>query len=332
MTQLSASFLLLVRICNFAGAPVLARRHSPATKRKKLMRKLLFATAATLAFVASPAVARDGSGYIGVEGGLLFPNDSSIDVDPDPTDDDDAGSFDSGLDIDYRRGIDVDVIGGYDFGMFRVEGELAYKRAKLDQLELSTALQDLIEDEIGGPITEEDLDLGGRARVTSGMINALVDFGDDAGFGAYAGAGIGLAGVKVGVDDDNDSDSALAWQLIAGLRTAITQNVDLGLKYRYFRTGRLNFENELDFDGEPFDVGLRSRFSSHSLLASLIFNFASAAPPPPPPPPPPAPAPVVEQAPATITCPDGSVILATSSCPPPPPPPPPPPSAGERGQ
>jgi opacity protein-like surface antigen len=47
------------------------------------------------------------------------------------------------------------------------------------------------------------------------------------------------------------------------------------------------------------------------------------APPPPPPPPPP---------PATQTCPDGSVILATSTCPVPPPPPPPPPvERGERG-
>jgi outer membrane receptor protein involved in Fe transport len=43
-----------------------------------------------------------------------------------------------------------------------------------------------------------------------------------------------------------------------------------------------------------------------------------------PPPPPPA-------APATITCPDGLVILADQQCPAPPPPPPPPPPAPERG-
>ncbi len=48
------------------------------------------------------------------------------------------------------------------------------------------------------------------------------------------------------------------------------------------------------------------------------------APPPPPPPPPPA-------APATQTCPDGTVILATDACPAPPPPPPPPPPEPERG-
>ena len=48
---------------------------------------------------------------------------------------------------------------------------------------------------------------------------------------------------------------------------------------------------------------------------------------PPPPPPPPAPEPV---APATQTCPDGTVILATDVCPAPPPPPPPAPEP-ERG-
>ena len=50
----------------------------------------------------------------------------------------------------------------------------------------------------------------------------------------------------------------------------------------------------------------------------------------PPPPPPPAPEPV----PASQTCPDGSVILATDVCPAPPPPPEPAPvpSPGERGR
>ena len=95
--------------------------------------------------------------------------------------------------------------------------------------------------------------------------------------------------------------------------------MDVGLKYRYFQTGNLDFgEDDFDVDG---------KWKSHSLLASLIFNFGAPVPPPPPPvveaPPPPPP--------ATQTCPDGSVILATDVCPAPPPPPPPPPPAPERG-
>ena len=76
------------------------------------------------------------------------------------------------------------------------------------------------------------------------------------------------------------------------------------------------------------------KFRSHSILASLIFNFGGERAPPPPPPyvaptPPPPPPP-----PATQTCADGSVIMATDICPPAPEPYTPPPApepAPERG-
>jgi opacity protein-like surface antigen len=222
-------------------------------------------------------------------------------------------------------GYDVDAIAGYDFGMFRLEAELGYKRAKADELQVDQGLIDLIEDETGEIITDDDVDIGGSVKVLSLMGNGLLDFGGD-GLGFYAGGGFGRAKVKA----FGESDSAWAMQLIAGVRTAISDNIDAGLKYRYFRTGKLDFESDLPFDGGNVFAGSNDRFSSHSLLASLIFNFGHAAPPPPPPPPPVVEAPPPPP-PATQTCPDGSVILATDSCPLPPPPPPPPPPAPERG-
>ena len=290
------------------------------------MRKTLLLTAAAFAVAATPAAARDGSGYFGVEGGILFPKDMDIDGEflfddplvPDFLESDVAN-------VEFKRGLDIDAVAGYDFGGFRVEGELGWKRAKADELDFD---DDFLEAIGADPtIDDGDLDVNGRVRVLSGMVNVLGDFGDENGVSFYAGGGFGRAGVRA----FGDSDSAWAWQGIAGVRTAISENIDLGLKYRFFRTGRLNFREDLaDSEGTGF-LEARERFSSHSLLASLIFNFgAPAAPPPPPPPPPP---PMVEQAPATQTCPDGSVILATSSCPlPPPPPPPPPVERGERGQ
>jgi outer membrane receptor protein involved in Fe transport len=72
------------------------------------------------------------------------------------------------------------------------------------------------------------------------------------------------------------------------------------------------------FLGEPRTYGLT--------LRAKFGPSRPAAPAYTPPPPPPAPLP------ATQTCPDGSVILATDACPvPPPPPPPAPPPEGERG-
>ena len=44
------------------------------------MRKYLLAAAAAAVF-ATPAMARDGSGYVGIEGGVLFPKKQHVDAD-----------------------------------------------------------------------------------------------------------------------------------------------------------------------------------------------------------------------------------------------------------
>ena len=285
------------------------------------MRKLLLASAAAL-IIATPAAARDGSGYFGIEGGVLFPQDMGVEgeflfddpLTPDFLEQDIA-------DVEFKTGFDVDLIAGYDFGMFRLEGELAYKRAKADDLDFD---QDFL-DAIGADV-DDDVDIDGKVRVISGMINGLLDFGPDNGINGFVGVGFGRAGVKV----LGEKDSAWAGQLLAGVRAPISDNIDVGVKYRYFRTGKLNFREDFEDDLGSGFLSSNERFSSHSLLASLIFNFGAPAAPLPPPPPPMVVEPV---APATQTCPDGSVILATSMCPAPPPPPPPAPvERGERGQ
>jgi opacity protein-like surface antigen len=297
------------------------------------MRKYLLAGAAAL-IIATPAAAKDGAGYIGVEGGVLFPKSQSVDASVDFTNPLVADIVDTRVArFKSKTGYDIDAIAGYDFGMFRVEGELGYKRAKAKSASINSAFLTAFNAGAGTSFTGGEFDLNGRTSVLSGMVNGLLDFGDDNGISGSVGAGIGRARVK----QFGDRDSAWAYQLIAGVRTAVSDNIDVGLKYRYFRTGKLDFNDDFAFTGVGtgsggtvfFDGG--NRFSSHSLLASLIFNLGTAAVAPPPPPP--APAYVEPAAPATQTCPDGSVILATSMCAAPPPPPPPAPvERGERGQ
>jgi opacity protein-like surface antigen len=283
------------------------------------MRKLAVGLALASTALATPAVARDGSGYVGIEGGFMIVEDMVLDYDDDTLDINDA------VDVDFDTGTDVDVIGGYDFGAFRVEGELAYKRASINEIGL--------QDELANPqVNAGFFEADGRVSVLSGMVNGLLDFGDDGSWNGYLGGGIGIARVKVRGDIDDDefgvdfrgSESGMAWQLIAGIRAAVSDNIDIGLKYRLFTARKLNFGG--DFEDGEIDADLKGRLRTHSLLASLIYNFGAPPAPPPPPPPPPPPA-----APATQTCPDGSVILATDVCPVPPPPPPPPPPEPERG-
>src|SRR4051794_5397794 len=116
-----------------------------ATGKETEMRySLLSATA--LLMLATPAVAKDGSWYGGIEAGILFPKSPSggnIFVDYTTTNAPVAPAttlpplipagpadttFTNPFNFNTNTGWDGDIIGGYDFGMFRVEGEIGYKQ------------------------------------------------------------------------------------------------------------------------------------------------------------------------------------------------------------
>src|SRR5215210_5817526 len=90
------------------------------------MRKYLLAAASALAF-ASPAAALDNAWYVGVEGGAMVVEDTALDYETA------TASIDEGIIVDHKMGIDLDLIGGYDFGSIRAEAELGYKRAAVDE-------------------------------------------------------------------------------------------------------------------------------------------------------------------------------------------------------
>ncbi|GAA4043499.1 hypothetical protein GCM10022281_25900 [Sphingomonas rosea] len=275
------------------------------------MRKYLLAAAAVAA-IASPAMARDKTGYVGISAGPMIAEDISLDVTSNGT------LFKDYAMGDHKVGYDVDANAGYDFGAIRAELEVAYKRAAHEAYT------------INGSRVPGD----GSTKSLSIMANALLDFGDDDGWQGFLGGGVGLARTKVNLSAAGFSgrflkDSGFAYQVLAGVRHPVATNVDFGLKYRFYNH---DIDDAVSFAPLTTVAGdADSRFRSHSLLASLTYNFG-AAPPPPPPPPPAEPAPPPPPPPpATQTCPDGSVILATDVCPAPPPPPPPPPPAPERG-
>ncbi len=358
-----------------------------------MMRKFLLASAAVA--IATPAVARDNSPYVGLEGGILFPQHMSGVftstftqgaqapaagtvaplpgvglVGPLPAPFNAAPATTVGAaDTRFKNGYDIDAIAGYDFGIFRLEGEVGYKSTKIKSFSQDTAFGTAVTAALVPPGSTTPagsttfvfptgsttaFNLGNNVNVWSGMINALLDLGDENGLSFYAGGGIGRARVKA----FQMSDNAWAYQGIAGIRYALGPNVDIGLKYRYFQTGNLDLApgattftstQQVAVPNVPNAAGAASgstnvaftrtatvtglfhdHFSSHSLLLSLAYNFGGAAAAPLPPPPPPPPPPPV--APPTQTCPDGSVIDATATCPAPPPPPPPPPPPAQRGE
>ncbi|GAA4005201.1 outer membrane protein [Sphingomonas humi] len=284
--------------------------------------KSLLLAAAALAIIPTAASARDGLPYIGIEAGAFKPDKLKLDYRLQ------ALSVPNGIVIDHKTGWDADLVAGYDLGVFRAEAELGMKRALTTGVGIAPAIQF----NNTGPLT-----VRGRTLAKTAMANLLLDFGRDEGLQVYAGGGIGVARVSLNnsITGPNvavgrgivGSDSSVAWQLIAGMRVPLSYNIDLGLKYRYFRS-QLDLR---DATNAAAVETIEGQFRSNSVLASLIFNLGKQPTPPapivvepaPPPPPPPPP--------ATQTCPDGSVILATDACPVPPPPPPPPPVAPVRG-
>ena len=246
---------------------------------------------ATLFPISSAAIAQDGFGYVGIEGGASLARHIGYDVAATrvqsvPTGNGLLGQtvtttsaqYGRGFVADQKAGVDVDAIAGYDFGVFRLEGEIGYKRAKLRHLTASSfLLNDTNTAPIGG-VTPDSFGSGRHTSVLSGMINGLVSYDVMPKLNVYGGGGVGRARVT----SLGDHDDKWAYQLIAGASTPIKPNLEIGVKYRYFQTDRLNFSGAASFSDAATGATSVSQFSdrgkfrSNSLLLSIVYSFRSA--------------------------------------------------------
>ena len=268
------------------------------------MRKLAIVVALSSTVLATPALARDGAWYVGGDFGAMIVEDIEYDV----------GATEDAIVIDHEYGYDGAGFVGYDLGAFRLEAEVAYKNADIDEIETIVNLPGSVAGSaaIGAAIPQTFRDAGGgNTTALSFMINGLLDFGEDDGISGFLGGGVGIARVNFNNQRAyanqgafiDDSDTRFAWQLLAGVRQAISDNVDVTVRYRFFNVNDLE---TVGFGGREFSTRLRT----HSLLGGLTFNFGAPdvdIPIPPPPPP-------------MKTCPDQTVVPATAPCPTPPPP------------
>src|SRR6476620_3260017 len=153
------------------------------------MRKYLLAGIAALVTAVPAAATTDNAGYVGIEGGILAPKSQSItgEVDFTGTHAVDFSRTTIGTQK-YKKGLDLDFIGGYDFGMFRLEGELGYKHAKAKGFNPGETIVTSINTGAGTAFTTDtNFGNGGSASVASAMVNGLVDFGGNGSIGGYAG-------------------------------------------------------------------------------------------------------------------------------------------------
>lgn len=256
------------------------------------MRKLAIVVALSSTVLATPALARDGAWYVGGDFGAMIVEDVEFDV----------GTAEDAIIVDHEYGFDGAGFVGYDLGMFRLEAEVAYKRARIDGIQTTIGLPGAAGFNTTIPQTTVDAG-GGNTTALSFMVNGLLDFGDDDGISGFIGGGAGIARVNFNNQRQfanqgafiDDSDSRFAWQVLAGVRQAITDNIDVTVRYRFFNVGDLEM---VGFNGATFS----SRLRTHSLLGGLTFNFGGVEP-------------------EYQTCWDGSRVLVTEACPPAPVPP-----------
>ena len=269
------------------------------------MRNLAVALVLATTALAGPAFAKDGAFYIGVDAGGMIVEDVKFDI----RNATNTATIGDVVQLNHEYGFDVGGQIGYDFGPFRAEFEVAYKDANLNsvqQLQGGVPLigfNGLAQNQPVGKYEAAD----GNSRVLSFMLNGMFDFGGkDGDIGGFIGGGVGVARVKYsdlqfrkfGAAFIDDSDTGFAYQALAGIRKAITEHVDLSLKYRFFTADSVR---TFTLNGLQTD----SRFRSHSLLVGLTYNFGDDAPPPPVEvplaPPAPAPAPLPACPPAAVT-------------------------------
>ena len=215
------------------------------------MRKSVFAVVALIVIVGmsgleSTASAADGF-YLGLQGGISDMEDTETEGV--------TGEMDSGYAI-------AGVV-GYDFGYFRLEGEVAYRENDIDEIN----------------IFGNDTVSSGDVTSTAFMLNGYVDIENPSPVTPYLGAGIGynyaeqegkaVYGGSTTVKYD-DSDTVFAYQLTAGIAWDVNDAFTLDLCYKYLYSDDIEVSGtsnwgytqtgEIDYESQSVMIGLRWYF------------------------------------------------------------------------
>ena len=275
-------------------------------KRLSLLGKLALAGAAA----SVPAIAQAGEGfYLGLSGGLNWVEDQDFKIKGyeapigpglNPPEN---GSVitEVGYDDDWLAGLTF----GYAAGALRPELEITYRRNDVhDQREHYRG-------PLGGESEADAPARGDSVMAWGAMANIWIDFlKSSSEIHPYIGGGIGAMQVELkeptyaGAEIDEDDDTLMAYQLGAGVAYAISDQLDVSLDYRWYRTERGEFDLLPDTAGS-----VEERYEGQSAMLTLRWYFAGPEEPPPAAPPEPVAVVPVEEPPPPAE-------------PPPPPPPP----------
>jgi len=200
-----------------------------------------------LTLIAMPAFA--AGPYVGGNVGAVLLSTSSFAATDNAAD---------GGELKNKTGFGLGLVGGFDFGTYRLEGEFAYRKNNNKEVTFT------------GDPTEP---LTGDVSSMALMVNGYYDFRTvSPTFVPYLGAGIGGARVKgkmIHQDSStivSDSDTVFAYQFAAGIGYVVSKELTLDLGYKYFATAKPEFQ---DPDGKK----IKGEYASHNIYLGARFGF-----------------------------------------------------------
>jgi opacity protein-like surface antigen len=188
--------------------------------------------------------------YAGLHGGAVFLGKSHYDDQTGTASTTSGGTTTvtvSDIEQEFDRGFAIGGEAGYAFGNgFRVGGEVTYRHNDLGDIsaDLSTVS--------GSTATSGNVDEDISSWAFT--LNGYFDIATGSPFTPYVGVGAGAAIVNLDLETNlgniDDSDTVFAYQGIVGLAFALSQNVDVGVEYRYFATSDPEFSGDFDTSAE----------------------------------------------------------------------------------
>ncbi len=153
---------------------------------------------------------------------------------------------------EYDVGFGITGAAGYDFGKFRVEGEVGYRKNDYDKV---------------GVDGQTKVNTGGEVTGWDFMVNGYFDVENESDFTPYFGGGVGAAILDSsslnagGITMSSGDDTVFAYQAIAGVAYTFAEVWMVQLEYRFFGTA------------DPTYSSTDSEYMSHNIFVGIRYNF-----------------------------------------------------------
>jgi opacity protein-like surface antigen len=196
----------------------------------------------------------------------------------------------------FKSGYLVNGAVGYDFGNYRVEGEIGYQNNGVKRF--VGRMDERTDWAVWPPVSPRNEPYNNDVSnssisesILSYMVNGYVDIDvHSATIKPYVMGGLGMASVTMHYDtpyvtsdkttSGSFSDHVMAWQIGAGLSVKVGKRSSVELGYRYFATDKTHFNDNHYHDPNdpnPFNTGYTMNanhtVSSHHIIAGFRYSL-----------------------------------------------------------